>query len=528
LAVRIENTLDELVRAGAALSGQQSFKGMVSVLVEQAMDVSRSDLACLYLRLPGPEPGGPPLLRLTFRRGRYRPPEHLPAADPAVGFLQDCGEAVVLLERGAGPFEGLLLHPDMHSALAQPLFASGTWLGALVLNSLNPACYGRQALRFLDSYARLAGGMLRNSRLLQELRETLRRIQALERYQAGIFASMSDLLVTTDREGRIRCFNRRAADGFGLGDADLGRPLAETFAGRLHPRLLETAAAAAAGDLSEELIGLKGIYTGGGGEMDFSLDLCPLAGPRGAHGGLTLLFSDQSRERQLEGGSRQVSEARRVIKDIFAPCLSADAIGPLVQAPETVNLGGDKLQGTVFFADVRGYTQFSEGRDAEYIVEVLNDYFGEAVEAVVRHGGYVDKCIGDCLMAVWGVPVPREAEHAVQAVSCALEIQRRVRSSKRRFFRGEASVLKVGIGVHTGAIVAGNLGSVRRMQYTVIGDTVGVAARLEAMAAGDEVIVTQDTVEHLGGHFRLQPRPPVSVKGKSRPIPVYRVLEQVS
>jgi adenylate cyclase len=159
---------------------------------------------------------------------------------------------------------------------------------------------------------------------------------------------------------------------------------------------------------------------------------------------------------------------------------------------------------------------------------VLNEYFGEAVEAVVRHGGYIDKFIGDCIMAAWGVPLQTVEEDAVQAVACALEIQQLVRSNRRSFFRGDASGLKVGIGVHTGPIVAGNLGSQRRMDYTVIGDTVNVASRLEGIAAAEEVIVTHDTVERLGGRFKLEPRPAVAVKGKSKPIPIYRVLRQVS
>jgi adenylate cyclase len=527
VAVRIENTLDELVRAGALLSGQHSFKGMISVLVEQTMDISRSDLACLYLRCPDEEGREPPL-RLMFRRGRYRPPEQIPTSDPAAAFLEESNEAVVLLERRTGPFEGLLLHPDMASAIAAPLSTPAVWLGFLVLNSLQPAFYGRQALRFLDSYAKLAGGILQGSRLLQELQESLRHIRALERYQASIFASMTNLLVTTDREGRIAYFNRSAGRSLGLGDGDLGKPLEQAFAGHLHPRLLKAAREAAVGSLREELTGLKGIYRRGGVDMDFSLNLSPLSGPRGGHEGLTLLFSDQSREQELAGRVRQVTEERRVIKDMFARYLSAELVSRLVDAPEMVNLGGDKHEATIFFADIRGYTAFAEGKDPEYIVQVLNEYFSEAVEAVVRHGGYIDKFIGDCIMAAWGVPLQTAEQDAVRAVACALEIQQMVRSGKRRFFRGAASGLKVGIGAHTGPIVAGNLGSRRRMDYTVIGDTVNLASRLEGIAAAEEVIVTQDTVERLGGRFKVEPRAAVTVKGKSRPIPVYRVLKQIS
>jgi class 3 adenylate cyclase len=145
---------------------------------------------------------------------------------------------------------------------------------------------------------------------------------------------------------------------------------------------------------------------------------------------------------------------------------------------------------------------------------------------VIRHKGYIDKFIGDAIMAAWGVPLQSEEEDAIQAVACALEIQELVFSGKRKFFRGEASGLKVGIGMHTGPLVAGNLGSPRRMNYTVIGDTVNVAARLEGVAGPGEVIITQKTKSLLKDMFLLEEKPPVRVKGKSEPIQIFKVVKK--
>jgi class 3 adenylate cyclase len=113
-------------------------------------------------------------------------------------------------------------------------------------------------------------------------------------------------------------------------------------------------------------------------------------------------------------------------------------------------------------------------------------------------------------------------------VSCALDIQALVGSKKRNFFKGEASALKIGIGMHTGPLVAGNLGSSQRMNYTVIGDTVNVAARLEGVAEADEVIITESTYSHVRRHFKVEEKEPVKVKGKSAPIQIYRVLRKAS
>lgn len=279
------------MRAGSRLSGQCSFQAMISVLVEQSMDTSRSDLACLYLHDPAAGGGEP--LRLASRRGRYPAPERLKGDDPGVAFLEDSREAVVLLERAAGPFAALFLHPDMRSAVALPLCCPEAWLGALVLNSLGPRHYGRQALRFLDSYARLAGGALHASRRLRDLRAGQRRRQARDRHPSRILASLADPLLTTDREGRIRSFNPAAARDLGLSEAALGRPLEQVFAGTLPPAVLQAAGKAA--QLGEERVGLRGQYTGGGRRLRFSLSISPLPSP-GGHG-LTLLFHGGGSER---------------------------------------------------------------------------------------------------------------------------------------------------------------------------------------------------------------------------------------
>jgi len=181
-------------------------------------------------------------------------------------------------------------------------------------------------------------------------------------------------------------------------------------------------------------------------------------------------------------------------------------------------------RGTIFFADIRGYTSFSEGRDPLYILEVLNEYFNEAVEIVVRNDGYVDKFIGDCIMAAWGIKRENEETDAVNAVNCAVEIQERIASRQRRFFRGEAEDLKVGIGMHTGPLVVGTLGGSTRMEHTVIGDTVNVAARLEGVSGPGDIIITQATRDRLGERFILEKRDTVKVKGKADEIPIYAVL----
>ena len=262
-------------------------------------------------------------------------------------------------------------------------------------------------------------------------------------------------------------------------------------------------------------------------EIDFSLNISPLRGKRGKKEGLTLIFTDQSRERQLQEEMDTVVEERRAIKDMFSRYLSSEIVQTLTERPDLVKPGGDKKRATIFFADIRGYTAFSETKPPEYIIDVLNEYFSQAVEVIIRHKGYIDKFIGDAIMAAWGVPIFSEMEDAVQAVSCAVELQELVLSDARTFFTGDAASLSVGIGMHTGDLVAGNLGSRRRMDYSVIGDTVNVASRLEGVAGRGEVVITETTRDLIGEHFKLEEREPVRVKGKNEPIHIFNVLNRI-
>jgi class 3 adenylate cyclase len=294
------------------------------------------------------------------------------------------------------------------------------------------------------------------------------------------------------------------------------------FSGSLTGRILGHMDTVA--ESGDPILGVEGIYRRADDEMDFALNISPLQGKRGRHEGLTLLFTDQTREKQLKRQMRDAREERRIIKDMFASYLSEDIVKMLVDNPELVKPGGGARQATVLFADIAGYTSFSEGREPEYVVQVLNEFFEEAEPIVRRSRGYLDKYIGDCIMAVFGVPLDSGAADTIRAVTCAVELQELVNDPDRLFFRGEAEKLRIQIGMHSGPVVAGNLGGSRRMDFTEIGDTVNVAARLEGVAGPGEIIISGATRSHLDDRFALEERTPAKVKGRTEPIPIFNVL----
>ncbi|MCA2977190.1 MAG: GAF domain-containing protein, partial [Myxococcaceae bacterium] len=197
--------------------------------------------------------------------------------------------------------------------------------------------------------------------------------------------------------------------------------------------------------------------------------------------------------------------------------LSAAAVDEVLSGRLNVKMEGVAAEVTVLFADLRGFTTLSASMPPEEVVRFLNQFFQEAVDAVEKHHGIVDKFIGDCVMALWGAPVPREgdARSACRAAVDLVERASRVRVAGRP--------LEIGVGVHTGPAVVGALGSRQRMDYTAIGATVNLAARLCGIAGPNEVLVTSDTLMRAGPGVVTEAREAVTLKGIDTPVVPYAV-----
>jgi adenylate cyclase len=190
-------------------------------------------------------------------------------------------------------------------------------------------------------------------------------------------------------------------------------------------------------------------------------------------------------------------------------------------------LGGTRKPMTVFFSDVRGFTSFAEREDAHSIVEQLNEYLGEMVGVIFRHKGTVDKFMGDGIMAVWGNVISEgSAVDAAKAVDAALEMIERLRTLNERWVARGLSPFAIGIGLHHGEAVFGNIGSAEKMEPTVIGDTVNLASRVEGLTKkyGVTFCITQPLAELIADRFALRSIDLVQVVGKSRPVEILTVL----
>jgi adenylate cyclase len=201
--------------------------------------------------------------------------------------------------------------------------------------------------------------------------------------------------------------------------------------------------------------------------------------------------------------------------------LSPEVVEMVVANPD-IKLGGINQEVTVMFADIRGFTAMSEDMEPGRVVEILNEYFTRVTDVIFDNGGTLDKYIGDAVMAVFGAPISK-GNDAANAVTSAIQIQRLLVELNRDAAARNWPELRVGIGINTGSAIAGNIGSPRRLDYTVVGDAVNTAQRLMTKAAGGQILISESTAKQLGKNFDLKRLPEMKVKGRSEAVPVSRV-----
>lgn len=194
----------------------------------------------------------------------------------------------------------------------------------------------------------------------------------------------------------------------------------------------------------------------------------------------------------------------------------------MLENPESFKLGGVNQTITVLFADIRGFTRISEHAPPEKIVSLLNRYFSAMTDIIFAHGGTLDKYLGDGLMALFGAPTTTP-EDASNALNAAVAMQRRVISINQELRAEGLAEIGVGIGLHTGEVTVGYIGSERRSEYTAIGDAVNTASRLESNARGGEILVSEATAKAAGNRYRLEKRDPINVKNREQPVILFEV-----
>lgn len=224
---------------------------------------------------------------------------------------------------------------------------------------------------------------------------------------------------------------------------------------------------------------------------------------------------------------RYMTEVRenRILKGALVQYLNPGVVGRILKNPECLMLGGDKKDLSVLFSDIRGFTSISESLDPEVLVRLMNRYLTQMTDVVMDNEGTLDKYIGDAVMAFFGAPEDQE-DHSVRACRTALAMVETLYVEREKWKAEGFPEILVGIGINTGDMVVGNMGSEKRFDYTVIGDQVNLAARLEGLTKmyGVKILVSEFTRERAGDNFVFREIDLVCVKGKNRPVKIYELV----
>lgn len=220
-----------------------------------------------------------------------------------------------------------------------------------------------------------------------------------------------------------------------------------------------------------------------------------------------------------------IREEKNKLRKYFSLYVAKEVVDEILAHPEKLKLGGETKNLTILFSDIRGFTSVSEKMDAQSLVGLLNKYLTAMSEIVLGNRGVVDKFIGDAIMAFWGAPLSFE-NHAEVATMTALLMSRRLKEKNEEWKKFNYPEIKAGIGLNTGEAVVGNIGSSDRFDYTVIGDNVNLASRLEGLTKfyGVGIIISESTAAAVGNRFILRQIDCVAVKGKMQGVKIYEVL----
>ena len=212
------------------------------------------------------------------------------------------------------------------------------------------------------------------------------------------------------------------------------------------------------------------------------------------------------------------------LKTTFGRYVSPQILTHILAHPEKVQLGGERRDLTILFSDIRGFTSISEASEPEQVVEMLNEYLTRMVEILLEHGGTLDKFIGDAVMGFWNAPA-FDADHPRRAVRCAIEMIAETARLRERWEQEGKAAIRIGIGINTGEAVVGNIGAEQVFGYTVIGDAVNLASRLESLNKEykTEIIVSEFTLARIGDDFETVYLDDVKVKGKAKAVKIFEV-----
>ena len=397
---------------------------------------------------------------------------------------------------------------NLRSILCVPLMVKTDLIGVIYTdNRIRSGIFSESDRDLLIAFANQAAVAIENARLFSSLKQTLEEVTELKNLMDDVFASIVSGVITADVEDQITLCNRAAASILGYSTAEIvGRKLDDivpTFATDIQPHLNSVR------NSEQPIVGLElSPIIPDRGHVDWQLNLSPLKDAGSKTQGVAIVLDDLTERKKLEAQRR-----------LFERMVSPAVINQL--DPNSLQLGGKRVDITILFADVRGFTSFSESQEPEKLVKILNRYLAAMAESVLSQEGTIDKFMGDAIMSWFNAPVPQE-DHTLRAVKAALALRDAVEGLYKELPKEEH--LAFGAGIHYGDAILGLIGTDRRLEYTAISDSVNTTKRLQENSAKNQIIISADAYKRVKKDVEVKAIPPVAAKGKTAPLEVFEVL----
>ncbi|MCL4268939.1 MAG: GAF domain-containing protein [Anaerolineales bacterium] len=397
---------------------------------------------------------------------------------------------------------------NLRSILCVPLKVKNDLIGVIYAdNRIRTGIFTDSEKDLLEAFANQAAVAIENARLFSSLKHTLEEVTALKNLMDNVFASIASGVITADVQDTITLANRAAENILGASQQDIiGHHLKEALASvssELESHLTEIR------KTDKPIVELELSHSvPSRGTVNWRFNLSPLKDASQKTQGVAIVLDDLTERKKLEA-------QRRLFERMVSPAVIEQL------DPNSLQLGGKRTEITALFADIRGFTTYSESLPPEKLVSILNQYLAAMAEAVLAQEGTIDKFMGDAIMAWFNAPVP-QPDHTLRAVKTALAIRESVEKLYQEL--PVDSHLAFGVGIHSGEAVLGLIGTEKRLEYTAISDSVNTAKRIQENSARNQILISRDAYEHVKDQVDAKPHADMSVKGKTQPIGVYEIL----
>jgi adenylate cyclase len=522
ISTQVNSIKDQITAVEEQLGRMQALAGIGQVVNSSLdLDVVLRIVMDTIIRLTGAERGFLMLKNdqgeLTIRMARNWERESIHASDYAISrtvinqVVADCQPVLTTNAQQDPRFGGTesVVAYNLRSILCVPLVVKSDLIGVLYAdNRIRSGIFAQTELDLLLAFANQAAVAIDNARLFASVRRTLDEVTGLKTLMDNVFSSIVSGVITADIQEKVTLCNRAAEIILGQSSPELVGQSLGSVLNPLDPSLILHLRQVIR--TNQPVTGLEvAPVLPHRGALDLRFNLSPLKDASQMTQGVTIVMDDLTEKKHLQA-------QRRLFERMVSPAVIEQL------DPDSLHLGGRRSEITVLFADIRGFTSFSEDLDPELLVSILNSHLAAAAEAILWQSGTIDKFLGDAVMAWFNAPIP-QADHSLRAVWAALGIRQAILNLHD--ILPASHHLSFGVGIHFGEAVLGLVGTEKRLEYTAIGDSINTAKRIQENSGPGQVLVSAAVYERVCEYVIARPVEPVLAKGKREPIPVYDIID---